>query len=42
MEICVNVTNPPATDDLIIYTEYQTRTGTASIIITAIPTIFHL
>ena len=33
MEICVNVTNPPATDGLIftIITEYQTRTGTAGI-----------
>ena len=32
MEICVNVTNPPATVDLVfnIITEYQTRTGTAS------------
>ena len=32
MEICVNVTNPPANVDLVfdIITEYQTRTGTAS------------
>ena len=32
MEICVNVTNPPATVDLVIniITEYQTRIGTAS------------
>ena len=32
VEICVNVTNPPATVDLVftIFTEYQTRTGTAS------------
>ena len=32
VEICVNVTNPPATVDLVfnIITEYQTRTGTAS------------
>ena len=32
MEVCVNVTNPPATVDLVfnIITEYQTRTGTAS------------
>ena len=44
MEICVNVTNPSATDNLIftILTEYQTRTGTAGIIITAIPTIFYI
>ena len=32
VEICVNVTNPPTTVDLVfnIITEYQTRTGTAS------------
>ena len=41
VEICVNVTNPPATIDLVftIITEYQTRTGTAGIILAAIPTI---